>query len=223
MIHASRWLGPLIGVLIASCSRGSVPVQPAGAQPQQPTSAATPGARPTSTPPAAWVAYGDSITLQSFRDTVSWDATFGERAPEVWNVSFNGATSLTANDFLGTALKNAPEAPVGLSFGTNDAYMGLGVETYKRAMRRLIERVRESGRTPILALIPYSPHPKLARIPAYNEAVRELAAEMNVAVGPDLYAHFQAHPEQLQPDQIHLTDEGEAAVQRLWAEAIRGM
>lgn len=213
MIHASRWLGPLIGLLIVSCTRDSVPVQPAAAP--------SPEVSPVTTLPDAWIAYGDSITLQSFRGSSAWNAAFPGRAPEVWNVSFNGGTSADAVGFLGTALKNAPEGPVGLAFGTNDVYMGMGVETYQRNMRRLIERVREAGRTPILATIPYSPHPKMGRVPAYNEALRALAEEMNVDLGPDLYAHFEAHPEQLRPDQIHLTPEGEEAVQRLWAEAVQ--
>ena len=49
--------------------------------------------------------------------------------------------------------------------------------------------------------------------------IAELTAQNDLLPGPDLYAWFAAHPEQLR-DGIHPTDAGILAINRLWAEAV---
>lgn len=207
--------GVLALALVAGCAQASAPVETQATPPVEVAA--------VNTPINQWLAFGDSITDDAFRFTSSagWAAPFGGQPPEAANAGFPGATALNAVQMIDRVLGQYPDAShVGVAFGTNDCYGGLEVGTFKTAMRTVLQHLRTQGRQAMLATIPYSPHPRMAGVEAYNQAIAELRAEFGLPEGPDLYAWFQGHPEQIQPDQIHMTEEGNEAIRRLWAEAI---
>jgi hypothetical protein len=184
-----------------------------------PTATPTPTAVPTATPSprSGWLIFGDSITQNSFHDSVAWDETWGAGAPPLVGFGIRGADgayALTQEDEL---LARYPgPGPFGLAFGTNDVGHARTPEAFKASLLAMANRAIAAGRGPVLvATIPYSPHPDYQAIPAFNMAI----AESGLRLGPDLYTWFKDHPDQISPDKIHPTDEGNAAVQRLWAEA----
>lgn len=198
---------------------------PAPAPEAAPASATSPSRPPAPSPvPAAWLAYGDSITFDAFRELDGWAEAFAPAAaPEVRNAGVPGMTSLAAQLRLDALLATHPAAnPVGLAFGTNDVYAGIEpVEAFIARLREMALRVRAGGRTPMLARIPWSPLERMGALEAYNEAIAQLERELGLAPGPDLYAWFREHPEQLAADGIHPRDEGGAAIRRLWAQALQ--
>lgn len=214
MKYASYPLSCLALLLALGCSPGATPVQ----------IAATPsyGSASVTTQPHRWLAYGDSITDDAFRNALIWQAAFPEGAPEVINSGMRGATSTNAVGKLDEVLKAYPGAQfVGVAFGTNDAYMEMPVADYKANLRTLVRSLKTRGMTPLLSTIPYSPHVRMTHVATYNEAIRDVQKEFGLAPGPDLFSWFQAHPEQVSSDQIHMTTAGSEAIQRLWAERAR--
>jgi lysophospholipase L1-like esterase len=203
------WLAAWLVAL--GCSRAQ-PVATTGGTPQP-----TPGPSRSATNPVRWLIFGDSITQNSFHDTKAWDAAWGPQAPSLVGFGLRGADSayaLTQEDEL-LARYPGPGA-LGLAFGTNDAGHLRTPEAFKASLLAMADHARAAGRWPVLvATIPYSPHPNYQTIPRFNQAI----AESGLPAGPDLYAWFQQHPDQISGDQIHPTDEGNTAVQRLWAMA----
>jgi acyl-CoA thioesterase-1 len=86
----------------------------------------------------------------------------------------------------------------------------------------MIGRVRAAGRVPILATIPFASDGHHRYVPAFNAVIDDLTRANALPRGPDLYAWFALHPEELR-DGIHPTDEGIASINRLWAEAVDGL
>jgi lysophospholipase L1-like esterase len=181
------------------------------------------GAGGGNAPAGEWLAFGDSITAGAFATPSTWSQSLGAGVT-VRAVGMPGATAAEAVSRLEPALADHPSARfVALGFGTNDAYRGNTPGAFKAMLKAMIDRVRAAGRTPVIAMIPYGTDPKLADVPAFNGAIAELRAEANLPAGPDLYAHFRAHPEELAADGIHMTETGHQSIQRLWAEAAKAL
>lgn len=214
ILLGARLLGcaPLPGVAIAQS-----PAPASSPTPAMPAS--TPDApRPTPTARPAWVAFGDSIMQDTFRPPLDWPLT-------VLNLAERGDTSQNGTARLEGAIARAPEggAVFAVGFGTNDAYAGVSVEAFRANMKAIASRLAAGGRTPFLGQIPGSADPRLApeRILPYNRALRELETELGLAKGPDLATYFQAHPEELLPDGVHLSAEGVRSARRLWSRAAK--
>jgi lysophospholipase L1-like esterase len=177
-----------------------------------------------------YVAVGDSITKGS-GDNIASDGigyepvlagllTAWKGYPVVVaNEGVSGATSANGVSLIGSTLQLYPAAKYYLIlYGTNDAEVSSGPvpkETYKANMQAIVTAVRNAGKIPYLAKVPYvdptnpsfSPGSNYsdAALQDYNRAIDELVADLAnniVVVPPDLYSLFQAHPEQL-ADGIH--------------------
>jgi lysophospholipase L1-like esterase len=165
-----------------------------------------------------WLAFGDSITQAAF------ERPQAPSLPGVQVVGMPGATAAEGVSQIGPALTAHPAARyVALGFGTNDAYRGNTPSSYRAMMKAMAERVRQAGKTPVIARIPFGARGELDDVPAFNQAIVELEAELGLKPGPDLYTHFKAHPEQIQSDGIHMTAEGSQAIQRMWAEVAQAL
>ncbi|MFN3430173.1 MAG: SGNH/GDSL hydrolase family protein [Candidatus Sericytochromatia bacterium] len=193
------WLGAALAGLMTGCGAGA------------------------GTPAGEWLAFGDSITAGAFASPSAWSQSLGAGVT-VRAVGMPGATAAEAVGRLEGALAENPSARfVALGFGTNDAYRGNTPGGFKAMMTVMVDRARAAGRTPIIATIPYGTDPKLSQVPAFNAAIAELRTEAGLPAGPDLYAHFRAHPEELAPDGIHMTETGHQAIQRLWANVAKAL
>jgi lysophospholipase L1-like esterase len=171
----------------------------------------------------AWHISGDSISDGGFNAVPTKDfvATVSAALPGRTPVVIDGATpSDNARMGIEKLSKGLPFLPPGghvaLAFGTNDTAQGVPLATYRDQMQQLIDMVRKSGRTPVLARIPWFPNPKVVD---YLAVVDELTATNKLSPGPDLYTWFKAHPEELGADQIHPNATGRRSLQRLWGEA----
>jgi lysophospholipase L1-like esterase len=111
----------------------------------------------------------------------------------------------------------------GISYGSNDAAGNTSsTAAFRTNMQTIIDRVLAAGRIPIFPRIPFSSDASHNFIPRFNDVIDALVAQNGLRPGPDLYAWFVAHPEELR-DQIHPTDAGIVSINRLWAEAVDGL
>ena len=55
---------------------------------------------------------------------------------------------------------------------------------------------------------------------ALNAVIDRVTARNGLIPGPDLYAWFSAHPEELSLDGVHPSDAGVLSINRLWYEAL---
>lgn len=179
-----------------------------------------PGAAPAAMGP--FLVLGDSITADAFATPDAWQQAWGGGAPAVLDEGARGQTCDYALPRLRELLPAHPEVrDVGLAFGTNDILKGNDVASFQTMLAAAVRYARQQGRVPRVATIPYSTLPAMAAVPRFNDAVRAVTRQEGLTPGPDLYAWFQAHPEQHRVDGIHMTPDGSRAIQRLWAQALR--
>lgn len=214
-----RWLSATLALLVLGCSAPGAPFVLRGDSP--PSVASLPAAATT----GEWLALGDSITLDAFTRPTAWSQALGASAPSVLDAGVWGETSDRGLARLPALLAAYPHAvAVGIGYGSNDAYSGVvSVGDFTAHLRAMVALVRQAGMRVAIAHIPYSAKPELADIPIYNAAIDALNRQLGLAPGPDLYAWFRAHPDELQADGVHPTAAGDASIQRSWAAVAKGL
>ncbi|MCK8678997.1 MULTISPECIES: SGNH/GDSL hydrolase family protein [Streptomyces] len=153
--------------------------------------------------PMTWVAAGDSITqgvlhthgargwVEHLHERIRWQ--LGRLTDVVVNTGVSGWRAvdvLAAHDHL--IGRFAPDV-LSVSLGTNDCLAGEdGLDEFRDAMRRIVAGAAPETRlvlhTPVLTA--YSGRPRRAALPAYCQAVRELAEETG-ALLVDHEAHWR--------------------------------
>ena len=178
----------------------------------------------------SWFFFGDSITALAFNRTTpshqpSFAALVHEGHPRFFPVTINGGIGgegmeLGASHIDAWLTLNPDMRFWAIGFGTNDsAGNNPNTAPFRQYLSTVISRVKAAGHIPIVAKIPFSSDHEHDTAPKFNDVVTELTAQNDLLPGPDLYAWFAAHPEQLR-DGIHPTDAGIVAINRLWAEAV---
>ena len=171
----------------------------------------------------AWLFFGDSITSSVFDRAPARQPSFAEaiaaRHPGYFPAMISaGKGSLRHADAvrrIDEALALAPEARVvALGFGANDS----DPDAFRADLVEVVRRVRAAGRIPVVARIPFRPGAPVDYPARLSAVVDEVTAALGLLPGPDLYAWFKAHPEQLR-DGLHPDDRGAVEMSRLWAEA----
>ncbi|MGW0771879.1 SGNH/GDSL hydrolase family protein [Streptomyces sp. NPDC002676] len=155
--------------------------------------------------PMTWVATGDSITrgvlhthgargwVEHVHERVGWQ--LGRLTDVVVN---SGVSGWSAGDVLGAhewLIGRFQPDVLSVSLGTNDCLAGeAGLPAFCDAMRKIIDGVGEGTQivlhTPVL--VSFSGRERRAAMPAYCQAVRELAAETGALLA-DHEAHWLAH------------------------------
>jgi lysophospholipase L1-like esterase len=111
-----------------------------------------------------------------------------------------------------------------IEIGTNDAWGGSNenVAVFTANLQKIIDACKEKKIVPIIARIPATNQETATwQIHAdYLKAIDNLVKKNKCIPGPDLYAWFLQHPDELKPDGIHPSPLGGASIQRLWAEAV---
>lgn len=170
--------------------------------------------------------FGDSITAQSFspqRATEAFGPAVEQEAPGLGGALALGAgtggdTAIMGEGRLAVGLETLPPgALVGLAYGANDATTSVGPAAYEAALSRMIQKIKASGRTPMLARPCYTLNGQLG---SYVQVVDALTAREGLPPGPDLYTPFRAHPEWQRTDHVHPNAQGEIELQRLWGAAV---
>ena len=121
-------------------------------------------------------------------------------------------------------------------FGTNDSGRrtpsGKGLlpgdngygGSFKEHMQGVITSLKQSGKTPLLAKVPFMVNnaTRDRLIQDYNVVIDELIAANNIAVTPpDFYTYFKQNPALL-PDNVHPNGKGYQAMAELWFNALAG-
>ncbi|WP_437810086.1 SGNH/GDSL hydrolase family protein [Sorangium sp. So ce1078] len=180
-----------------------------------------------------WFFFGDSITAFAYdRDTPATQPSFAENVhaaheahyPAMINGGIGSELTGDALDRIDEALDLNPDVHFfAIGYGTNDSWGNhTDASTFKANLQELIDRIEAAGRVPVLARIPFSPDGNHDTLDVFNQAIDELTLENALVPGPDLYAWFEGHPEQLKPspDLVHPLPAGLVAMNKLWAEAV---
>ncbi|WP_437925693.1 GDSL-type esterase/lipase family protein [Sorangium sp. So ce291] len=184
-----------------------------------------------------WFFLGDSITAFAYdRDTPATQPSFAENVHAAHEANYPAMI----NGGIGSELTRSTDRPSALDriddvlelnpdfhffaigYGTNDSWGQTDPSTFRSNMQELIDIIQAAGRVPVLARIPFSPDGNHDALDVFNQAIDELTQENSLAPGPDLYAWFKAHPEQL-TDQVHPDPAGRVAMNKLWADAVDGL
>ncbi|WP_437753991.1 GDSL-type esterase/lipase family protein [Sorangium sp. So ce1389] len=185
-----------------------------------------------------WFFLGDSITAFAYdRDTPATQPSFAENVhaaheanyPAMINGGIGGELTASPDDRPGAlarideVLEMNPDFHFfAIGYGTNDSWDQTDPSTFKSNLQELIDTIQAAGRVPMLARIPFSPDGHHGALDVFNQAIDELTQENSLVPGPDLYAWFEAHPEQL-PDEVHPDPAGRVVMNKLWADAVDGL
>jgi acyl-CoA thioesterase-1 len=171
-----------------------------------------------------WVFLGDSITSGVFDRAPAHQPSFAEAIaarhpghfPAVVAAGRGSLHHADALPFLDEVLALNPDARVvALSFGSND----WDPAAFRADLAEAVRRVRAAGKIPVVPRVPFRADAPVDFPARLSREVDALTAELGLLPGPDLYGHFQAHPERLE-DGLHPDDEGAVQMIRLWAEAM---
>jgi lysophospholipase L1-like esterase len=172
----------------------------------------------------SWIFIGDSITAITYHPgPKSFSGLVHTVQPMFYPVMVNaGIGGTNTNDGLADLDKNLALFPEVqnwvISYGTNDAANGdpSYAPAFARNLREIIQRLQRAGKSVFVPRIPYKAS---SDVSAYNAALDEVVASTGAFRGPDLYAYFSANKGALS-DGVHPNDQGSAAMNRLWAEAV---
>jgi len=128
------------------------------------------------TDPASLAALGDSITAR-YRLAYSYPDLLGRwRGIPARNFGVSGNTTAQMLDRLSEVLESGPLPQVVVILGgTNDVARGMPVEAALRNLQTIAERVRDSGRRPVLVCPPPSGAFHVDRAEALRSGLRDYA------------------------------------------------
>jgi lysophospholipase L1-like esterase len=170
-----------------------------------------------------WVFLGDSITAGVFDRAPAHQPAFDRwvtslhpgYTPLMVNAGLPRLRSWEAIDRVDEVLALNPDARVvAVTIGSNDGDLA----RLRAALHGIVGKIRAAGKIPLLARIPFQTKYGQDYVAVKNEVVDEVVRDEGLRPGPDLYALFKAHPEQLH-DGLHPDGPGSVEMQRAWAVA----
>jgi acyl-CoA thioesterase-1 len=178
------------------------------------------------------VIMGDSVSAAAFNGTFHPDLTEcidnldPGRVLNYVNDAINGGSAgalaplgglFIINGFLAA---NPGARYFALAYGKNDMNL-VSESSFRSSMQTLIDRLIATGRVPVIPTIPFSLNPVHAPYQAaFNAITRSIVLGNNLPPGPDLYAWFFAHQDELGPDGSHPNANGSRSINLLWAKAM---
>ncbi|HEY2407072.1 MAG TPA: GDSL-type esterase/lipase family protein, partial [Polyangiaceae bacterium] len=178
-----------------------------------------------------WLFFGDSITAFAYdRNTPADQPSFAEVIhaahpsyfPAMIDAGIGSELSVDGNGRLQQLFDLNPDYHfVALGYGTNDSW-GAGKDPagFTVTMQGLIDKIKASGRVPVLARIPYAPiMPDHEAIPAFNTALDGLTTKNTLSTEADLYTFFFNNPQDLMTDMVHPLPAGRIGMNQVWAAA----
>jgi hypothetical protein len=183
-------------------------------------------------PQDSWIFYGDYTSAGGMDHDPRAVGTFAQMVnfsrPQYYPAQESGGTGYVQSGDAAHLIRDwlavFPGQYVALSFGTTDAdFFDAGKpelpdDIYKN-FEIMVKAVLEAGKTPIVPKMPYGRTPNIqANGPRINEAIERLyAAYPQVVRGPDFWAYFLGHQDQISGDGINLTPAGLSEYRRVWA------
>lgn len=177
----------------------------------------------------SWIFYGDSITACGMMNC--YGTGFAELVnqldssyfPVQENGGIGGIQSADGAENIERWLSVFPGQYVSIAYGTNDAWGNpSGTEQYYQNTAYMVEKILESGKTPVVPKIPYATDPAVGdNVPAYNAMVEKIYENYpKVVKGPDFETFFYENPDLLSSDGVHPSETGYAAMRELWAKTM---
>ncbi len=176
-----------------------------------------------------WFFLGDSITAFAFDRGPSHQPSFAACVhdrhagyfPMMINGGTGGAKSAEGAAHIDDWIARNPAHFWAIGYGTNDSAGDASDATEFHAnMLAIVQHLKAAGRVPILATIPYASDGQHSHVASFNRVIEDLRTGSGLPAGPDLYAWFFAHPDELRDDGIHPNDRGIISMNRLWADAV---
>jgi acyl-CoA thioesterase I len=172
----------------------------------------------------SWIFLGDSITATTLHPGPdNFAGLVHDTFPNFYPLTINaGVGGTTTNDCLAELEATLAVYPDiqnwAVSYGTNDSASGDAAQAaaFGRNLQTIVERLERAGKSVFIPRIPYKNGSDLT---AYNRVIDEVVASTGAFAGPDLHAYFTAHKGELY-DGVHPNDQGGAALNRLWSEAV---
>ena len=178
----------------------------------------------------SWIFIGDSITQCGMVNQTGTGfaahihALNPDYYPAAENAGISGLTSADGKASIDGWLDGSPVRYVSIAYGTNDCWgHSDGAASFYANTKYMIDAVLKRGKIPVLPTIPYASSQKVGpNLPACSKMVQQLYAEYGSRLvhGPDLETFFREHPDLLSSDGIHPSEEGYAAMRKLWAETM---
>ena len=173
-------------------------------------------------PPQSWrpiiVCFGDSLTAgygtdpgQSYPDVLQTILDKASYPYRVVNEGVSGNTTKDGLDRIGRVIALHPQLVV-LEFGGNDGLRGLPIETTRKNMARMIDRLQGSGAKVALAGITLPPDYGPDYIAKFNAMYPALAKQYHVPLLPFLLKNVYGVPGDMQDDATHATAQGNEQV-----------
>ena len=176
---------------------------------------------------ASVAAIGDSITAR-YRLSYSYPDLLGRwRAIPVHNFGVSGDTTAQMLDRLADVLDSGPTPQVVVIMGgTNDIARGMPVDGALRNLQTIAERVRDSGRRPVLVCPPPSGAFHLDRAMALRAGLHEYARAQRITfVDPWPAMEDRSRPGWSRPelalDVLHPNEQGQYVLAEQIARALR--
>jgi lysophospholipase L1-like esterase len=180
----------------------------------------------------SWFFMGDSITAFAYDRAgphqPSFAAAINTASPPYFPAMINGGIGgeLSAGGLarLDEVLGLNPDYHfICLTYGTNDEWGNhTDASGFRTNLQMMIDKIKAAGAAPILTHVPFSDDGNHDTLPVFNAVIDDLTRTNQLQVGPDFYAYFMAHPDQLQDsDHVHPTDAGRLAMNQQWADAAR--
>ncbi len=164
------------------------------------------------------VAFGDSLTAgfgaepgNSYPDFLQKDLDRAGLRWHVVNAGVSGDTTTDGVNRISEVLGYKP-AIVILEFGGNDGLRGLPIETTRANLEQMIDGLRKSGATVVLAGMTLPPNYGPDYIRGFERIYRELAGKYKVARIPFLLEGVATERGLMQRDGLHPTGKGNERV-----------
>ena len=174
---------------------------------------------------------GDSITATAFTRCPTSQPSFAELVhqalPERFPAMINGGVDAVNSGYGVSVIQDwlalNPDFHVwAIGYGTNDAWQKAPPSLFDEQLQTLVERIVDAGRIPVISHIPFATKgPADADVRALNSVIDRVTARNGLLPGPDLYAWFKEHPDELGEDGVHPSEAGTRSINRLWFEALR--
>jgi acyl-CoA thioesterase I len=172
-----------------------------------------------------WLFVGDSITAEVFRGgkfQPSFAARVTSAAPTYSPVFLAAGVGYSKSSDLRARWPqwmewNADVLTWAIGIGSNNSPQDAA--GFRADLEALVKPLLAAGKLVMLARIPWQANQDMQPL---NVEIDAVVDKYKLHKGPDFYAHFKAHPQQLR-DGLHPTDEGAREMHRLWAEAVRDL
>ena len=152
------------------------------------------------------VTFGDSLTAgvagRSYPDDLQ--SLLDERGYR-YSVDNQGVSGDTTTDGLARIDNVIGERPalVVLEFGGNDGLRGVPVDSIRKNLEDMIQRLKQAKVPLVLLGITLPPNYGADYVKAFTDMYPELAKKYNLRFVPFLLINVYLHPEMMQPDGIH--------------------